>query len=82
VTNCEREASPPSLESQHFLRAYQLSELRMRASVQNGETKTMLPSSLIELIERFLGTRAVLTTALLIISIFSGRLVLFCDCLS
>jgi len=37
-------------ESQHFLRAYQLSELRMRAIVQGGETKAMLPSSLIELI--------------------------------
>src|ERR1700730_6211636 len=47
-------------ESQHFLRAYQLSELRMRAIVQDGETKAMLPSSLIELIESFLGTRAVL----------------------
>jgi hypothetical protein len=47
-------------ESQHFLRAYQLSELRMRAFVEDGETKAMLPSSLIELIEHFLGTRAVL----------------------
>ena len=47
-------------ESQHFLRAYQLSELRIGAIVQDGETKAMLPSSLIELIERFLGTRAVL----------------------
>src|SRR3984893_11168681 len=47
-------------ESQHFLRAYQLSELRIGAIVQDGETKAMLPSSLIDLIEGFLGTRAVL----------------------
>ena len=46
--------------SQHFLRAYQLSEFRVRATVQDGETKAMLPSSLIELIETFLGTRAVI----------------------
>jgi hypothetical protein len=42
-------------ESQHFLRAYQLSERRIRPIVQDGETKAMLPSSLIELIESFLG---------------------------
>jgi predicted membrane protein DUF2142 len=47
-------------ESQHFLRAYQLSELRTPVTVRDGETKAMLPSSLIELIESFLGTRAVL----------------------
>ena len=38
-------------ESQHFLRAYQLSELRIGAIVQDGDTKAMLPSSLIGLIE-------------------------------
>ena len=46
-------------EHQHFLRAYEVSELRMRAIVQDGEMKAMLPSSLIELIESFFGTRAV-----------------------
>jgi hypothetical protein len=37
-----------------FLRAYQLSELWMRAIVQDSKTKAMLPSSLLELIESFL----------------------------
>jgi hypothetical protein len=46
-------------EPQHFLRAYQLSELQLRGVVQEGEARAMLPSSLIELIETFLGTRAV-----------------------
>ena len=32
-------------ESQHFLRAYQLSELRMWGIVQDGEMKAMLPTT-------------------------------------
>jgi uncharacterized membrane protein len=56
-------------ENQHFLRAYQLSELQFTATMQEGEARNimpaalearaMLPSSLIELIEYFSGTRAV-----------------------
>lgn len=46
-------------ESQHFLRAFQLSELQVRGIVLDGEAGAVLPSALIELIERFLGTRAV-----------------------
>ena len=46
-------------EGQHFLRAYQLSELQVRSIIQDGEPRAMLPSSLIELIESFLGTRAI-----------------------
>jgi hypothetical protein len=56
-------------ENQHFLRAYQLSEFRFTAIMQEGEARSkfpsslearaMLPSSLIELIESFSGTRVV-----------------------
>jgi hypothetical protein len=56
-------------EFQHFLRAYQLSELQLTASMYEGEARTllpasqeaklMLPSSLAELAESFLGTRKV-----------------------
>jgi len=56
-------------EPQHFLRAYQLSELQLTASMYEGEprpiwpasleAKAMLPSSLIELSESFLGTRSI-----------------------
>jgi hypothetical protein len=56
-------------EPQHFLRAYQLSELQLTASMYPGEArgtmpasleaKALLPSSLLELIEKFLGTRSV-----------------------
>src|SRR5271166_553048 len=56
-------------ESLHFLRAYQLSELQLTATMQEGEARVvfpallearaMLPSSLIELVETFLGTRKV-----------------------
>src|SRR6516225_3176837 len=56
-------------ENQHFLRAYQLSELQFTAVMQEGEARSvmpaslearaMLPSSLIELVESFSGTRVV-----------------------
>jgi hypothetical protein len=56
-------------ENLHFLRAYQLSELQLTAIMQEGEARVelpaslearaMRPSSLIELVETFLGTRAV-----------------------
>jgi uncharacterized membrane protein len=46
-------------EQEHFHRAYQLSELQLRASVRDGRAGGMLPSSLIELSEAFLGTRAI-----------------------
>jgi uncharacterized membrane protein len=45
-------------EQEHFHRAYQLSELQPRGIVRDGAAGGMLPSSLIELSERFLGTRA------------------------
>jgi uncharacterized membrane protein len=56
-------------ENQHFLRAYQLSELQFTAVMKEGEARSvmpaslearvMLPSSLIELVESFSGTRVV-----------------------
>jgi hypothetical protein len=64
--------TPPfqvSDENQHFLHAYQLSELHLGAVLQKGEARltlpaplearAMLPSSLMELVESFLGTREV-----------------------
>jgi len=45
-------------EGQHFLHAYHLSELQVRSVVRDGAVGAMLLSSLIELIEEFLGTRA------------------------
>jgi uncharacterized membrane protein len=45
-------------EQEHFQRAYQLSELQPRGIVRDGAAGGMLPSSLIELSEHFLGTRA------------------------
>ncbi len=48
-------------EPQHFFRAYQLSELRVRCMVRDGAAGTILPSSLIELTERFLGSREIHT---------------------
>jgi hypothetical protein len=44
-------------EQEHFHRAYQLSELQLRGIVRDGAAGGMLPSSLIELSEHFLGTR-------------------------
>jgi hypothetical protein len=44
-------------EPQHFYRAYQLSELRVGGIVRDGGAGAMLPSSLIELTDRFLGPR-------------------------
>ena len=62
-------------ENQHFLRAYQLSEFNFTAVMQEGEARriltaslearVMLPSSLIELVESFSGTRAVFHTGLI-----------------
>ncbi|MFI4983210.1 MAG: DUF2142 domain-containing protein, partial [Nevskiales bacterium] len=46
-------------EQQHFYRAYQLSELGLRGVVQGGSAGAILPSSLPELADRFLGTRAI-----------------------
>jgi uncharacterized membrane protein len=46
-------------EQEHFHRAYQLSELQLRGIVQDGAAGGMLPSSLVELSEHFLGTRAI-----------------------
>jgi len=48
-------------EQEHFHRAYQLSELQLRGIVRDGAAGGMLPSSLIELSEHFLGTRAIHT---------------------
>ena len=45
-------------ENQHFYRAYQLSELRMGGTVRDGAAGAILPSSLIELTDRFTGSRA------------------------
>jgi uncharacterized membrane protein len=45
-------------EQVHFFRAYQLSELQPRGIVRDGAAGGMLPSSLIELSEHFLGHRA------------------------
>jgi uncharacterized membrane protein len=49
-------------EAQHFHRAYQLSELRVQCIMRDAAAGAILPSSLIELTERFLGTRAIHTT--------------------
>jgi uncharacterized membrane protein len=46
-------------EQEHFHRAYQLSELQLRGIERDGVAGGMLPSSLIELSEHFLGTRAI-----------------------
>jgi uncharacterized membrane protein len=48
-------------EQEHFHRAYQLSEFQLRGIEQNGRAGGILPSSLIELSEAFLGTRAIHT---------------------
>jgi uncharacterized membrane protein len=48
-------------EPQHFYRAFQISELSLKGSIENGKGGAMLPSSLPELTERFLGTRALHT---------------------
>jgi uncharacterized membrane protein len=45
-------------EQQHFYRAYQLSELSLHSVVRNGAAGAILPSSLPELADRFLGSRA------------------------
>lgn len=45
-------------EQEHFHRAYQLSELQIGHIELNGRAGGILPSSLIELSEAFLGTRA------------------------
>jgi uncharacterized membrane protein len=44
-------------EPQHFYRAYQLSTGELWGIVQDGKTGGVLPSSLPELVEHFLGTR-------------------------
>lgn len=44
-------------EHQHFFRAYQISELGLRGEVLSGKAGALLPSSLAELVERFLGSR-------------------------
>lgn len=49
-------------EQQHFYRAYQLSELGLRGVVQGGAAGAVLPSSLPELADRFLGSRAIHTS--------------------
>src|SRR5271169_6733390 len=46
-------------EQEHFHRAYQLSELHLLRTEQDGRAGADLPSSLIELSEAFLGTRAI-----------------------
>lgn len=46
-------------ESQHFHRAFQLSELEFHSMVRDGAAGAVLPSSLPELTETFLGTRAI-----------------------
>ena len=46
-------------EQEHFHRAYQLSELQLRGVVQDGAAGGILPSSLVELSEHFLGARAI-----------------------
>src|SRR6185503_12020762 len=48
-------------EQQHFYRAYQLSELRIRGVVNGAAAGAVLPSSLAELADRFLGTRIIHT---------------------
>ena len=46
-------------EQEHFHRAYQLSELQLRGTVQDGAAGGILPSSLVELSVHFLGARAI-----------------------
>lgn len=46
-------------EQQHFFRAYQLSSLELAATVRHGESGGVLPSSLPELAEGFLGSREI-----------------------
>jgi uncharacterized membrane protein len=46
-------------EQEHFHRAFQLSELQLRGIVRDGRAGGVLPSSLIELSEHFLGTSAI-----------------------
>ena len=46
-------------EQEHFHRAYQLSELQLRGTMVGGRAGGVLPSSLIEMSEAFLGTRAI-----------------------
>ncbi len=46
-------------EGQHFARAYQISEGQLAGIVQNSEAGAILPSAIPELVERFLGTRAI-----------------------
>lgn len=48
-------------EPQHFYRAYQISEGRLRAEVENKIAGSRLPSSLINLSGDFLGSRAIHT---------------------
>jgi Predicted membrane protein (DUF2142) len=47
-------------EQQHFYRAYQLSELSLLGVARDGSAGAILPSSLPELADRFLGRRAIL----------------------
>lgn len=47
-------------EPQHFFRSYHLSELGVWGISRNGVGGAVLPSSLPELVEHFLGTRAIL----------------------
>jgi uncharacterized membrane protein len=46
-------------EGQHFHRAYQISELGIISSVREGAAGDVIPSSLVESVEWFLGTRAI-----------------------
>jgi len=45
-------------EGQHFFRAYAISEGDFEPVVQHGEGGAMVPSSLLDLVQTFLGTRA------------------------
>lgn len=46
-------------EPQHFYRAYQISELNLIASVENGRAGGSLPSSLIQLTSKYLNSREI-----------------------
>ena len=46
-------------EPQHFFRSYQLSELQLWGTLQDGAAGAVLPSSLVNLVENFLGTSAI-----------------------
>src|ERR1700730_5260538 len=48
-------------EQEHFHRAYQLNELQLRGIERDGRAGGVLPSSVIELSEAFLGSRAIHT---------------------